>query len=789
MFSQFTYQFLLNSVVFSTLVLIVALALAILFRKSAATVFACSFGGLVFAFLVPLFCLLGVSVNQHQLAIRVNTDFFADAYFQQHLQRPEFRNNQPDTSETDSNGGSVEPFETNGNSPISASSKSTSVSSGGITSWSPRLLLDISILVGMITAVALLMRLLAAFIGTLQIYRTSDLVTVTSHPGQRQLIERLRDDRVTIRSNVKLRSAVAMQWPTRSILLPASFLLETSDGTIDRIIEHERAHILRFDHATLLLQEAITSVFWFNPLFHLVKRIADRAREDVCDNWVLAASKSTDYCKDLVKLSEFASTAHLLTPCFAGSRGRGIGIRVRGLLSETRIIQVSMSRRMRALIGTLLLAVCSIAFFAGFSCAQNKESKKRSKQEPTHLSSQELMELAHGFSNPKQIIATVVDRETGEPIANANVKLLNVSKEQKTLGTAKTDMAGGFEFRDLDQHGKPLDDLNLVVIVSHDGHSSQVIGLRSLVNYLQLQTKRDWQIKLGKSSTLTGRITDNDGKPIAGFNVWQPMFLMEPVGGVLQCMTGDDGRYEIKDHHEFNPRDTRRDLGNGGFFEQSGTLMMAYHPKYGRRYFNVPSIPGNVDLEFERALMVNGRVIDKVTGKPIPGLFVTAKGYDHDFLDYAKTNSDGKFVLALIPTTQYDVWVSHSKLDAAAQKVAGASGQTVTTKDFELESLVSVKGRVLDDRTGKPLTSKSIEKSFIHCKDDARPATTSGVKSAPINEDGSFELRVLPGTIVPYFASQSFIDVSGLTYKDGLIVTRENPIELEFRVREREDTP
>jgi hypothetical protein len=300
-----------------------------------------------------------------------------------------------------------------------------------------------------------------------------------------------------------------------------------------------------------------------------------------------------------------------------------------------------------------------------------------------------------------------------------------------------------------------------------------------------LQNKDNWRISLGKRASLTGRITDKEGKPIEGVEVWQPMCLSEPVPGFLHDKTGSDGRFEINDHAKFDPIDTRRDAGDGTFIQPS-TGMMYRHPEFGRKLFMVEKIPGNIELKLEKTCVVKGRVIERVTGKPIAGLSVTALEQEYRLFENTNTDSDGKFELSLVSNTKYNLRTRHPELDAKATVVSGASGQTITVNDLELEALVTVKGIVIDDETEKPFTSDSKEPFSIGCLDDSCPKSTGGCKSARINKDGTFELRVLPGEIFPYVANASLINVGG-KYKEGLLVSREEPVELEFRVRKRDD--
>jgi hypothetical protein len=780
MFSPFLYQFVLNSVVFSSLILVVALILATFFRKSAATVFACSFGGLVFAFLVPVLFLLGNRINQHHVEIPI------DAILQ--LPQPVFGSvgsGAPNTVQARDK--SFVRGETNNKRAISEHSlgqSGQSVSSAGIHLQN---LVDLAILVYPIVSVFLFLRLFGALVGIRRMFNQSRLITSDSNPELSSLIAQLSQHRVTLRTFSGLKSPVAMQFPNRAILVPDEFFSTIPFATIGRVVEHERAHIFRNDHLTLLIQEIIVCIYWFNPLVHTAKRIVNCAREDVCDNWVLAKHESTEYCRDLVTLSEAKAGGERLVPGLI--RSRDIGRRIQSLLNKSRITQVAVSRKMSTMIGVLFSASGLLAFFFGIGFTQDNVVRQgangRVEQDPAQLSSEELTNLVFSFTNPQQIRAIVTDGETGAPVIDADVRLYDVNQletKQELLATSSTSITGEFEFRDLTKYKNP--DLHLVILISHKDYASQIHPLRNSMRYLQ--NKDNWRISLEKRASLTGRITDVQGKPIEGVEVWQPMFLSEPVPGFLHDKTGSDGRFAINDHAKFDTIETRRRIDNNTFSQQRGTGMMYRHPEFGRKQFMVEKIPGNIELKLDKAISVKGRVIEKGSGKPIPGLIVRASGHDSSSFENAKTDSNGNYEFSLVSTTKFNLKVYHPELDAKARVVSGKSGQAITVDDLELESLVTVKGIVIDDETEKPFTSDSEEPFVIHWYDEACPKTTAECKSAPINKDGTFELKVLPGEIFPYIGNHSLIEVGG-KYKEGLLVSRDEPIELEFRVRKRDD--
>lgn len=779
MFSETIYQFGFNAVVFSSLTLLTTLILAGWLRRSAAAVFACCLSGLVVALLAPIIGLMGNSADARSYSIPVSPTLLS---FGNSPIQAAFVVGEPATQVAESTS-SIGPDATTATLQRADQTAAGMTLPGRFFSMLQTCSLgDVAVVVWLGGVLYCGLRVMVAVVGVWQLVRSSRGISGEQGPGSRDLVDELSGQRIAIRIIDQLSAPVAVQWPRRAILVSPRFFAESSDARIARILEHERAHILRRDQLTLLLEEIVASVFWFNPLVYITKRCADRAREDICDNWVLAKFDSADYCRDLVDMTEKAShdrpaSAEGLAPGLI--RSHNIASRVRSLLNHNRITKTAVSKRLASMLCLILFGLGSLAFFAGFDFAAQDEGRKT----PVVPDVAQLIERIENFTNPDEIIATVTDASTGKSVVGAKVQLLNVdgvTGVQRVLENDVTDMAGIFRLTNLKRHESNVP-LNYVVLLSCKGYASQIIAIRSSVSYLM--QKDDWQISLRRPATLRGKVVDDSGSPVAGATVWQPMFLAGPVEGLLSAITNGDGRFEITDHTPFEPIHGKPDR-NGISESQPSTLMMVRHPDYGRKYIEVTAIPGNITISIEKGFMLKGRVIDRATGKPMPGLTVTASGHDHRTFENATTQPDGSYQMVLMPISKYNVWVRHPNLEAAAQTVAGASGETFAGEDFQLDSMVTIKGMVIDEETGKPI-KRTFETYQINWYGDARPKTTSECKTAVVSENGTFEMQVLPGTIFPYVGNHSLITVEPERYKQGVVVTRDEPIELKFRVRLR----
>ena len=101
------------------------------------------------------------------------------------------------------------------------------------------------------------------------------------------------------------------------IVLPTRLVETLSRSELRDVLLHEAAHVLRRDQLVVLLQRLLGAIFWPHPLVHLLNRQLARAREEACDNYVLAGVRATDYGETLLHLAQLMPQPRLL----AGSVG------------------------------------------------------------------------------------------------------------------------------------------------------------------------------------------------------------------------------------------------------------------------------------------------------------------------------------------------------------------------------------------------------------------------------------------------------------------------------------
>ncbi len=352
------------------------------------------------------------------------------------------------------------------------------------------------------------------------------------------------------------------------VVLPRAIVASASNERLRDVLIHECAHIVRKDTWVHLLQRISAIVFWFHPTVVWLNAQIGRAREELCDNFVLMAGDPAEYAETLLDLSESCG-------------GKRLGLSALGLFSsrwtlEQRVgglLDPSRDRTTRAWRGTpvmLTILFASLSLLVGGVGLVAQKAAAEAKPDvaadgKAEFGTEAKADVPAATGRKITIRGKCVDDE-GNPVANATVRVLQdrfmigtVSKPDSepvaVIAEVKSDTSGEFVFSGIDA---PPSDLHpqhqkmLYIIATAPGRASAVAIESWQLNYahdrneLSIGSAENPFILSKDRLTVSGVVTDPAGRPVAGARVFYGNGVWKSDSRNVECRHGS-GR-EI--HHQ-----------------------------------------------------------------------------------------------------------------------------------------------------------------------------------------------------------------------------------------------
>ena len=102
-----------------------------------------------------------------------------------------------------------------------------------------------------------------------------------------------------IMTSAAARGPVAVGLFRPRVVLPEGLAESISGRSLGDVLVHECAHVIRRDAWVGLLQRLAGALFWPHPLSHYLNGQLTRAREEICDNYVLRCGDPCGYARTL----------------------------------------------------------------------------------------------------------------------------------------------------------------------------------------------------------------------------------------------------------------------------------------------------------------------------------------------------------------------------------------------------------------------------------------------------------------------------------------------------------
>lgn len=157
-------------------------------------------------------------------------------------------------------------------------------------------------------SIALLFRLIRQVVVVERLLRSADTVTDKSIlQSSRAAAEFLDLPKIPrLLATTKIQTPIAAGLRDTAVLIPHHLASSISQAQLQDVLTHEFAHVKRRDPLGQFFQSIATCLFWPVPLLHIVNQRLSKAREEVCDNFVLARRDPLEYGETLYRIAGFA---------------------------------------------------------------------------------------------------------------------------------------------------------------------------------------------------------------------------------------------------------------------------------------------------------------------------------------------------------------------------------------------------------------------------------------------------------------------------------------------------
>jgi beta-lactamase regulating signal transducer with metallopeptidase domain/protocatechuate 3,4-dioxygenase beta subunit len=533
-----------------------------------------------------------------------------------------------------------------------------------------------------------------------------------------------------------------------SVVLPEPLAHRLSIEQLQAALAHELAHHRRSDLWLNWLQVLLCAAWWFHPVVWMLNRALRAAREDCCDDLLLAKSLvgNDAYCRTLLQVAAapIRASRSPLTLTMSDSP-HPLGRRFRRIMDSTlrRWPKLPLS-------AMLALAIAAAVLLPGLRRASVAADPDReqtdlqsvagvAQEPPTPTATNKPQSPSESSNRPKPAKLTlhgeVVDGNE-KPVAGATVALLAFDGKH---ATAQSDANGDFELR---TDRREVTDTTLVASTA-DGAN---LGFFEYSGNPEAYNRRQpTRLVMKPAKSIDVRVVDASGRPVADAVVG----VVVSYRGIASGRSNTEGKCALR-------VPANAPLQNIYAFKSGKGLDYVVFPTVAPAATNdgpqPPDLSRPVTLQLSGARTIRIMLVDP-EGKPIKGVGVTpwifqkpqwSHGNDLNICGVADfhvdTDAAGVATFDWIPTWDKETPIFWTlDLDRwTSPRIEWDAATDTAVKVVQLQRRVPVRGRVRH-ADGRPVAGASVDAQCNVASDEGAPRQTS------TDDQGRFEIRVAPG--------------------------------------------
>jgi beta-lactamase regulating signal transducer with metallopeptidase domain len=363
-----------------------------------------------------------------------------------------------------------------------------------------------------------------------------------------QLVPRCKTPLIV--SSRHIHAPMAAGWLRPVVLLPTASLSAITRNQWRDVLVHEMAHVLRRDYLVALLQALAGAFFWPILFVHVLNRQLARAREEVCDNYVLAGREALSYGETLLRIAELARGAIRNSAALGILQSSSqLEERIAGIIHERR----NTMKQTNALTTTAVLAMvsaicalpCGTTIIAAPEEATVADDSVRDSYRPPDSSSRQdnvvrgvEVDSRNISHRDDEVAAAVVDTvqvrgrvagPDGKPVPRAKVNAVLPHLNRAVAATTDSDGKFVLDCGDRSEFEKAAEQdpkFEAKAVAAAEGLAFDFHNLP-----LEKLARSELNFRLTEPISVEGRIVAFDGEPMSDVQV-RIDSIARPAGGV-----------------------------------------------------------------------------------------------------------------------------------------------------------------------------------------------------------------------------------------------------------------